>query len=155
MNNRNAFSKRLKVESSDDLTPLIEGICQDNNINNYFGAISVAMSQVLEIIISNNNPSTEEIDFFFEQCVGGIALGVRGKEEVFKQEDYTGGKDASIEDVRTYIIANLADNISVSEQGKKIELDFYVDGIEPELLSLRQELIKQYLESRNLNCTSK
>jgi hypothetical protein len=51
-------------------------------------------------------------------------------------------------DVDVFLISKLSDQIIVSKEGKNIELLFYVNGIEPELLLDRQEKIKQFYLKR-------
>ena len=51
-------------------------------------------------------------------------------------------------DINVFLISKLSDKIIVSENGKKIELLFFVNGIEPELLLQRQEKIKEFNSNR-------
>jgi hypothetical protein len=53
-------------------------------------------------------------------------------------------------DTSAYIVNSLADKNIVLLGGRTLELNFFVDGIEPELLSSRRELIKLYFENKIL-----
>ncbi len=155
MKHNNAFVKRIKVERSDDLTFLLESICQENNINNYFATISVAVSQVLEIVSGFSGQQTNQIEFSFEQCVGGVAIGIAAEGKPFESFDISDKQASDFKDEKSYIINNLADRTEVLNEGRGLELDFFVNGIEPELLSSRREKIKQYFINLSLNHSNK
>ncbi len=144
MNNK-AFCKKVRVKKSDDLTELLEHICQENNISNYFGTISVAVSHALDIVNDETNEAEEKIVLFkFEQCVGGVAISIECDKEVFNRLLVSQKQIEGLSDTDAYIVSTLADNLRVFSNGKGLELDFFVSGIEPELLSSRRELISRY-----------
>ncbi len=155
MSSNNTFVKRIRVERSDDLTSLLENICQENNINNYFGTISVAVSQVLEFVNSVSDEKIKDLEFSFEQCVGGISISIRCQGKMFEHFDPSDKQATDFKDVNCYIINNLADRVAVTEQGNGLELDFLINGIEPEMLSSRREKVKQYFKNFSLHHSTK
>lgn len=147
----NAFCKKVRIEHSDALTELLENICQENNINNYFGTISVAVNHTLEILNSEiKRAESRNILFKFEQCVGGVAITIECQEEVFGRMLADKQQMIEMSDTSAYIVNSLADKNIVLLGGRTLELNFFVDGIEPELLSSRRELIKLYFENKIL-----
>ncbi len=73
--------------------------------------------------------------------------------EVFKDLANADGTLATIADVEAYIINTLADKVAILNEGKGIELQFLIGGIEPELLSSRLEKIQSYFENKILHHT--
>lgn len=148
------FEKQLRIKQSDDLTDLLEEICHDNNIGNYFGTISVAIDQVLEMILSDKDDDKGvKIRFSFAKCVGGVVFKMEYSDEVFKDLANADETLATIADVEAYIINTLADKVVILNEGKGIELQFLIGGIEPELLSSRLEKIQSYFENKILHQT--
>lgn len=148
------FEKQLRIKQSDDLTDLLEEICHDNNIGNYFGTISVAIDQVLEMILSDKDDDKGvKIRFSFAKCVGGVVFKMEYSDKVFKDLANADETLATIADVEAYIINTLADKVVILNEGKGIELQFLIGGIEPELLSSRLEKIQSYFENKILHQT--
>lgn len=148
------FEKQLKIKQSDDLTDLLEEVCHDNNIGNYFGTISVAIGQALEMILSDKDDNKGvKVRFSFAKCVGGVVFKMEYSNEVFKDLANTDETLATIADVEAYIINTLADKVAILNEGKGIELQFLIGGIEPELLSSRLEKIQSYFENKILHHT--
>lgn len=144
---KSTFCKTVRIERTDDLTELLENICQDNNINNYFGTISVAVEGVLNFIFAASEKQSEKIKFGFEQCVGGVSILVECESVSFEalvkkaeQSEQTDNNDA-------LVIHLLSDKVRLLSDGRGIKLSFLIGGIEPELLSLRQELTLQYFNT--------
>ena len=148
------FEKQLRIKQSDDLTDLLEEICHDNNIGNYFGTISVAIDQVLEMILGDKDDDKRvKIRFSFAKCVGGVVFKMEYSDKVFKDLANADETLATIADVEAYIINTLADKVAILNEGKGIELQFLIGGIEPELLSSRLEKIQSYFENKILHQT--
>ena len=148
------FEKQLRIKQSDDLTDLLEEICHDNNIGNYFGTISVAIDQVLEMILGDKDDDKGvKIRFSFAKCVGGVVFKMEYSDKVFKDLANADETLATIADVEAYIINTLADKVAILNEGKGIELQFLIGGIEPELLSSRLEKIQSYFENKILHQT--
>ena len=46
--------------------------------------------------------------------------------------------------LNVFLISRLSDQVIITEEGRKVEVLFFVNGIQPELLVDRQEKIKQF-----------
>ena len=148
------FEKRLRIKQSDDLTDLLEEICHDNNIGNYFGTISVAIGQALEMILNSKSKSIRrQRQMCIRDSVGGVIFKMECPDEVFKELANADETLATIADVEAYIINTLADKVAILNKGKGIELQFLIGGVEPELLSSRLEKIQSYFENKILHHT--
>ena len=137
---KSTFCKTVRIERTDDLTELLENICQDNNINNYFGTISVAVEGVLNFIFAASKKQSEKIKFGFEQCVGGVSILVECESVSFEALVKKAEQSEQTDNADALVIHLLSD-------GRGIKLSFLIGGIEPELLSLRQELTLQYFNT--------
>ncbi len=145
-----SYTKRVFLDSTYKINNIIENICQEYNISYYYGTISVSIEHVLDLITSfyGNARGKEEIVFCFEQCVGGVSFSIECQDEIFSSMIFDKEKGIEDLDVDVFLISKLTDKVIVLEGGRKLELLFFVNGIEPELLLGRQEKIKEYNSNR-------
>ncbi len=145
------YKSRVALTQSYKINNFVESICQEHNISNYCGAISVSIERIIDLIISfyGSEHENKYVTFYFEQCVGGVSFSIESIDEIFSNIVFDKNKELELDsDINVFLISKLSDKIIVSESGKKIELLFFVNGIEPELLLQRQEKIKEFNSSR-------
>jgi hypothetical protein len=145
------YKSRVVLTQSYKINNFVENICQEHNISNYYGAISVSIERIIELINSfyGKDYANKYITFCFEQCVGGVSFSIESIDDIFSNIIFDKSKELESEsDINVFLISKLSDKIIVSENGKKIELLFFVNGIEPELLLQRQEKIKEFNSNR-------
>mgnify|MGYP003536980073 CR=1 FL=1 len=148
-----SYKSKISLNQISKIESLVENICQEHNISCYYGAIVVSIEQILDLIISYYGSafSNKVISFYFEQCVGGVSFSIECSDEIFSNIVFNEDKDLDSEfDIDVLLISKLSDRVIVSEDGKKIELLFFVNGIAQELLLQRQEKIKEYNSNRIL-----
>lgn len=144
-----SYKSKISLKETDKLTNFIENICQEHNITYYYGTISVTIEHVMNIINSFYGESNSKILFGFEQCVGGVSFFIECEDEVFLTIPFDKEQEIDTDSqVNVFLISKLSDKVLVSKEGKRIELLFFVNGIEPELLLDRQEKIKQFNAKR-------
>lgn len=146
-----SFTSKVLLTQTYKINNFVENICQEHNINYHYGTISVAIEQVVRLITSfyENELEIKDIVFCFEQCVGGVSFSIECKDEIFSGIVFDKEKELETEkDVDVFLISKLSDQIIITEEGRKIELLFFVNGIEPELLLHRQEKIKEFNSNR-------
>src|SRR5574344_2643644 len=112
-----------------------ERVCDRNNLYYYFGSISIVLSTAFNMI-------NKDVIIGFEQCVGGVCFTITCENEEFKDLDFN--KEESSLKENMLLIKMLTDEVNVVNNGKSLEMIFYVDGVEPELLKARQENIRAY-----------
>lgn len=142
-----SYKSKISLNQISKIESLVENICQEHNISSYYGAIVVSIEQILDLIISYYGSafSNKVISFYFEQCVGGISFSVECEDEIFSQ--YIFNKDMEMDEdtnLNVFLISRLSDQVIITEEGRKVEVLFFVNGIQPELLVDRQEKIKQF-----------
>lgn len=142
-----SYKSKISLNQISKIESLVENICQEHNISCYYGAIVVSIEQILDLIISYYGSafSNKVISFYFEQCVGGISFSVECEDEIFSQ--YIFNKDMEMDEdtnLNVFLISRLSDQVIITEEGRKVEVLFFVNGIQPELLVDRQEKIKRF-----------
>lgn len=142
-----SYKSKISLNQISKIESLVENICQEHNISCYYGAIVVSIERILDLIISYYGSafSNKVISFYFEQCVGGISFSVECEDEIFSQ--YIFNKDMEMDEdtnLNVFLISRLSDQVIITEEGRKVEVLFFVNGIQPELLVDRQEKIKQF-----------
>ncbi|MBQ4420105.1 MAG: hypothetical protein II878_00995 [Bacteroidales bacterium] len=127
----------LEIKNNDALRveEFIEGICADNHLHNYMGSISVAISTALSL-------SQGDITLCFEKCVGGVCFTIKTE----KENNFSSlvSEDTTQDNEFSFLINALTDEIEVKDEGKTLDLIFYVSGIDEELAMRRKELLHEY-----------
>ena len=116
----------------------IENLCVENHIHNYLGSISVALYTALHL-------TRGRIVLFFQKCTQGVQFGIQAEQDFFSILT----KEFSKESETLFLINNLADQISVHEAGKVLEMTFYVNGIDTELAFRREESLRGFSLLKN------
>ncbi|MBR5253916.1 MAG: hypothetical protein IKV46_02615 [Bacteroidales bacterium] len=105
----------------------------------------------MNMIISfyKNDIENKYVLFCFEQCVGGVSFSIESNDEIFSGIVFDKNQELDLDtDIEVFLVSKLSDQVLVSEEGKRIEVLFFVNGIEPELLVHRQEKIKEFNSNR-------
>lgn len=131
----------IEIKDKDALRveEFIEGICADNHLHNYLGSISVAVSTALSVVEGN-------ITLCFEKCIGGVCFTINTETE--NSFSSLINENAEQDNELSFLVNALTDEIEIKEDGKVLDLIFYVNGIDEELAMRRKELVHEY--SKNL-----
>lgn len=123
-------SQRIKAQA------LIEEICDRFNLHNYFGIFSVVVDEALDIIY--NNPELKAdftSDFTFEQCVNGVCFTFKTDQQIFTTV--------------SELMEMLTNEYNILDDGKTLELIFYVNGIDAQELKTRQDSFKLFFKKKS------
>ncbi len=126
--------QRIKAQA------LIEEICDRFNLHNYFGIFSVVVDEAMDIIYNNPelNPSFTS-DFTFEQCVNGVCFTFKTDQQLFTTV--------------SELMEMLTNEYNILDEGKTLELIFYVNGIDASELKSRQESFKLFFKKKESTTT--
>ncbi|MDR1846695.1 MAG: hypothetical protein LBR17_01075 [Bacteroidales bacterium] len=130
----------IKVSKSNiyQIERMIEDICDKYNLHNYFGLISTSVANAVFIALRSITEE-EQLTFSFTQCIGGMSFALQGESKIFANFN-SNDNNQSLET----IIKMLSNEVYVFEEGKGLEMIFYVNGIEPVQLLNRQKRFKSY-----------
>ncbi len=108
--------------------------CHENNVGNYYSAVSVAVMQAVEnsIVHGNESDSSKKVSLMFDTCRGGICAEVSDEGRGFDFRQYgnlPSGESTQGEGI--FIMKSLADRMTFSDEGRKVRLEFDVAGIDP------------------------
>lgn len=125
----------LEIKNNDALRveEYIEGICADNHLHNYMGSISVAISTALSL-------SQGDMTLCFEKCVGGVCFTIMKEKGNFSSLLNADNQDNEF----SFLLNALTDEIEVKDEGRTLDLIFYVSGVDEELAMRRKELLHEY-----------
>jgi hypothetical protein len=137
----NREEKYILFNEPNTIEEFTERICDRNHIYNYFGSISMVLDAAFSIL-------KKDITLSFEQCVGGVLFSMTGKEDISKVLNLN--QDSSFLNENQLLIKMLTDEINIINNGKTLEMIFYVNGIEPELFAQRRERVNEYF-SRSIS----
>ncbi len=135
-----------KVES------FAEQICDEYNIfNSYFGNILTALVECCEIIIDHiikGKLDKREITIIFNSGKNGLMFEIKSPVEIFNI-NYLNEKleDGEYKNRKKYLIIKyLSDQFTISENGKKCFITFYISSINYDKTTERNRLLSEYFE---------
>lgn len=105
--------------------------CRECNVGNYYSTVSVAALQAVEnaIVHGNGSDSTKSVTISLGTCGGGVFVEVSDEGHGFDYSRYGSIDETSGQGI--FIMKSLADRMSFSESGRKVRMEFDVNGIDP------------------------
>jgi serine/threonine-protein kinase RsbW len=132
------MTESFVIQSDIANLPLVEErlfhFCHENNVGNYYSAVSVAVMQAVKnaIVHGNASDSSKKVSLTFDTCRGGICAEVsdEGRGFDFRQYgDLPSGDSTTGEGI--FIMKSLSDRMVFSDEGRMVRLEFDVAGIDP------------------------
>jgi len=150
-------SKELAIKGIHEINKVerfIEEICDYYNVNNeYFGNILLATTEAAEILLSLNNVLEKgRLLIHFERSQKGLIFKIKlldgtgheGAEEDILDKEIRKHKLSK----EIFIVKALADEITISINGKAIIMTFYISSMNYEKSLQRINKLKEYWEKR-------
>ena len=132
------MTEEFVIQSDIAVLPSVEErifhFCHECNVGDYHSAVSVAALQAVEnaIVHGNRSDASKEVTVTCGNCRGGIYVEVSDQGEGFNFGRYgdlpTGESDAG---EGIFVMKSLADQMTFSEGGRRVRLEFIVSGIDP------------------------
>jgi serine/threonine-protein kinase RsbW len=129
----------------------VEDICDENNINNtYFGNILVAVTEAFEnaVFHGNRNQAAKEITLGFETREKGLMFEVKDQGEGFNIDLVPDATDVENNPDKKgsgiFLIKSLADEVRHLDEGRCIQMLFYVSSINQQMAESRMKKLKEF-----------
>lgn len=137
----------------------IEKICDEFEINTtYFGNILIAITEAVEnsIIHGNKNMKEKEIELFFEYDNNGFKFIIRDEGDGFDFNNIPDPTEVSENVGRgIYLIKALADNVSYSDGGSTLEMDFQIENMNQQTAINRINELQNFSQKKEIKATAK
>ena len=130
--------ERFVIQSDIKNFPIVEEhlfhFCQEYHVGRYYSTLIVATFQAVEnaIVHGNHFRSYKLVTLRLGTCRGGLFVEVQDEGDGFDYSQFGKipnqrvGKGEGI-----FVMNKLADNVLYSEGGKRVRMQFMVDGIDP------------------------
>lgn len=104
--------------------------CRECNVGNYYSAVSVAALQAVEnaIVHGNGSDAGKKVTVTLGNCRGGVFVEVCDEGDGFDASRY-GSLDAEGQGI--FIMKSLSDRMTYTDEGRRVRLEFDVNGIDP------------------------
>lgn len=141
--------ERIVVQSSRDSMNLVEGfistICDSYHVGNHFATISVAVMHAVENAIVHGNRLCADKNTVITcgHCKGGIYFEVEDEGPGFdyaKYGDFPIGKEGE----GVFLMKTLADRLVFSKEGRKVRMEFDINGIEASDSMERRMILERF-----------
>ncbi|MBP5527607.1 MAG: ATP-binding protein [Bacteroidales bacterium] len=143
------MTETFVIQSDIALLPSVEErlfhFCQLCHVGNYYSAVSVAALQAVEnaIVHGNGADAAKTVELTFGTCRGGLFVEVADQGAGFDYGCYgdlpTDGAGEGI-----FVMRQLADQVTYSEGGRRVRLEFTVAGIDPADALERVAILRQH-----------
>ena len=140
----------FNIQSDVANIPLVEErlahFCSDNNVGNYYSAVSVATVQALKnaIVHGCGQDNSQSVSVAFGNCHGGIYVEVTDSGAGFNYDAFGDLPTDGSKGTGIFIMKSLADRITYSEGGRKVRMEFDVAGIDPADALERIAVLKEH-----------
>ena len=144
------MTEEFVIQSDIAVLPSVEErifhFCHECNVGDYHATVSVAALQAVEnaIVHGNRSDVSRTVTVTCGTCRGGIYVEVADEGEGFdfgRYGDLPMGESDAGEGI--FVMKSLADQMTFSEGGRRVRLEFIVSGIDPaealERIALLQE----------------
>lgn len=115
-----------------DVERFVYYVCDTFNINNYSAIISMSLLPAVEnaILHGNNNNPSKNVTIVFDHCRGGVCFTVSDEGCGFDFNSLLAGNNDSSQNKGLFLMRSLADNLSFSNEGSTVRLEYIINGIE-------------------------
>lgn len=140
------------IENMTNIEAFIDAVCAENNCNNYFGTISMAVLQAVEnaIVHGNNSNPGKKVVVSCSRVKGGIAFTVEDEGKGFdfqKYNDFPMGEDGT----GIFMMRTLSDSCTFTNGGRTVCLAFQIQGIEKSEYIERVAALKNFYSVKKIN----
>ena len=131
------MTEHFVIQSDTTLLPSVEErlfhFCHLCHVGNYYAAVSVAVLQAVDnaIVHGTGSDPAKAVDLTFGTCRGGLFAEVADQGTGF---DFGRYGDLPVDGTAgegIFVMRQLADRVTFSEGGRRVRLEFAVDGIDP------------------------
>lgn len=131
----------------------LDTVCVNMNIHNYYATISMAVLQAVENAIVHGNKSDESkrVSIKCSKCRGGISFVVEDEGDGFDYKDYVGFPMESGVGEGVFLMKTLADSCVFSKGGRRVKLEFMIQGIEQARSLERVATLRRFFETKKIN----
>lgn len=130
----------------------ISRICDERNIISYYTSISVAVLAAVEnaIVHGNKNDASKQVVIATGDCKGGLFFSVSDQGDGFDYTQYEGVPDREGRGASLFMMRNLADRMTYSDQGRTVRLEFHILGLERSLVLERISLLDRFFAKKEI-----
>lgn len=132
------MTEHFVIQSDMSLLPTVEErlfhFCHECHVGNYYSTVSVATMQAVEnaVVHGNGSKPDKHVELTMGTCRGGIFVEVVDEGEGFKYDLYGNlPSEDQMAGEGIFVMKQLADQVTFSDGGRRVRLEFVVDGIDP------------------------
>lgn len=145
------MTETFVIQSDIANMPLVEErlfhFCHECHVGNYYSAVSVATMQAVENAVVHGNGCNPEkgVLVAFGTCRGGIFVEVTDEGQGFEYGRFGSlPAEGQTEGEGIFVMRQLSDRMIFSEGGRRVRLEFEIDGIDPADALQRATLVREH-----------
>ena len=145
------MTEQFVIQSTIDNVPLVEErlfhFCHECHVGNYYSAVSVATMQAVEnaVVHGNKRCLEKNVTLTFGTCRGGLFVEVADEGDGFEYGRFGSlPAEGQHEGEGIFVMKQLSDCMTYSDGGRKVRMEFVVDGIDPADALERVALVREH-----------
>ena len=148
------MTEQFIIQSDSGNLPLVEErlfhFCHEYHVGRYFAAVSVATLQAVEnaIVHGNGSQADKTVALTLGTCRGGIFVEVADQGQGFdfgRFGDLPADNETRGEGI--FVMRQLADRVEYCDAGRRVRMEFVVDGIDPAEALERVAVLRSHREA--------
>lgn len=149
------MTEQFVIQSDTANMPYVEErifhFCHLCNVGRYNAAVSTCALQAVEnaIVHGNHGNVDKEVTVELGTCRGGLYVEVSDQGDGFDPSAFASlPLDDTTPGVGLFIMNQLSDRLAFFDGGRRVRMEFVVDGIDPSEALARVAIIRQFLSTR-------
>lgn len=140
------FVVQSNIESLKVVEEKIFHYCMLMNVGNYHSTISVAVLQAVEnaIVHGNGNDEKKHVQVRCGLCRGGMYVEVEDEGDGFDYTHYGQLPSEGEKGEGIFVMRSLCDNMEYMDGGRRVRMEFKVEGIDPAQSMERVAVLRSY-----------
>lgn len=140
--------EELVIQSNVANLELVEdylwNVCEEREITDYYGIISVSVIQAVKnsIVHGNREDESKEVHILCSKTSCGISVSISDEGEGFESAKYGTFPTKEGDKQGVYLIRHLADNVSFT--GNQVLMEFMLSGVDERFAANRRNVLENF-----------
>lgn len=141
-----SFVIQSDIANLPELEERLFHFCQECNVGNYYSAVSVATLQAVKnaVVHGNDSDVNKRVTLSWGTCRGGVFVEVCDEGDGFDFAHYGTLPEREESGEGIFVMRSLSDRMAFSDGGRKVRMEFDVNGIDPADALERVALLQEY-----------
>lgn len=132
---------------------LVYDICDEYNVQNYIGIITVAVMHAIENAMchGNHHDPSKNVTIEWGACKGGLYFQITDQGDGFDFSSFKSFPESTSRGEGVFMMTVLADKVEYTNEGRSVRLEFKIEGIDKSDCDERCETLMNFFNKTLVN----